>query len=88
MRHDEAGVAVGYADVNDLRHDQGRNELENGLQPLERGREHALQVVSAKVPSELEHVTSYAWGPPSSLNPSSPCEKYQFLPAAILSRYG
>ena len=64
MRDDEGRVPLGYAHVDDLRHDEGRYELEDGLQPLERRREHALEVVPAQESPELEQLSSLVLGPP------------------------
>ena len=56
--HEDVGaVAARDADVYDLRHDDGDDELEDGLQALEGGREHALEVVPAQITPELEHTT-------------------------------
>ena len=55
VQKDEGFIAVGDAHVDDLRHHEGDDELEDGLQPLERGREHALEVVPAQVTPQLEH---------------------------------
>ena len=49
MHEDVGAVAARDADVDDLRHDDGDDELEDGLQALERGREHTLEVVPAQI---------------------------------------
>ena len=53
-----AGVAGGDPHVDDLRHHERNEQLEQGLQHLEERRQHALGVVAREVAPELEHLAS------------------------------